>query len=65
MTPQIIRQILTIVYSVILLILLHSLPFLIFLRMVLCQDYIQTVIGGGALTLGDTVDGGKVNLYQA
>lgn len=31
----------------------------------LCQDYIQTVIGGGALTLGDTVDGGKVNLYQA
>ena len=31
----------------------------------LCQDYIQTVIGGGALTLGDTVEGGKVNLYQA
>ena len=31
----------------------------------LCQEYIQTVIGGGALTLGDTVDGGKVNLYQA
>ena len=30
-----------------------------------CQDYIQTVIGGGALTLGDTVEGGKVNLYQA
>ena len=31
----------------------------------LCQDYIQTVIGGGALSLGDTVEGGKVNLYQA
>ena len=31
----------------------------------LCQDYVQTVIGGGALTLGDTIDGGKVNLYQA
>lgn len=31
----------------------------------LCQDYIQTVVGGGALTLGDTIDGGKVNLYQA
>ena len=31
----------------------------------LCQDYIQKVIGGGALTLGDTVEGGKVNLYQA
>ena len=31
----------------------------------LCQEYIQTVIGGGALTLGDTVEGGKVNLYQA
>ena len=31
----------------------------------LCQDYIQSVIGGGALTLGDTVEGGKVNLYQA
>jgi len=31
----------------------------------LCQDYIQTVVGGGALTLGDTVEGGKVNLYQA
>lgn len=31
----------------------------------LCQDYIQSVIGGGALTLGDIVDGGKVNLYQA
>ena len=31
----------------------------------LCQDYIQTVIGGGALTLGDIVEGGKVNLYQA
>ena len=31
----------------------------------LCQDYIQTVIGGGALTVGDTVEGGKVNLYQA
>ena len=31
----------------------------------LCQDYIQSVIGQGALTLGDTVEGGKVNLYQA
>lgn len=31
----------------------------------LCQDYIQKVIGGGALTLGDTIEGGKVNLYQA
>ena len=31
----------------------------------LCRDYIQTVVGGGALTLGDTIDGGKVNLYQA
>ncbi len=31
----------------------------------LCQEYIQTVIGGGALTLGDTIEGGKVNLYQA
>lgn len=31
----------------------------------LCQDYIQKVVGGGALTLGDTIDGGKVNLYQA
>lgn len=31
----------------------------------LCQDYVQTVIGEGALTLGDTVDGGKINLYQA
>ena len=31
----------------------------------ICQDYIQSVIGGGALTLGDTVEGGKVNLYQA
>lgn len=31
----------------------------------LCQDYIQTVVGGGALTLGDTIEGGKVNLYQA
>lgn len=31
----------------------------------LCQEYIQSVIGGGALTLGDTVEGGKVNLYQA
>lgn len=31
----------------------------------LCQDYIQSVIGGGALTLSDTVEGGKINLYQA
>jgi len=31
----------------------------------LCQEYIQTVIGKGALTLGDTIDGGKINLYQA
>jgi len=31
----------------------------------LCQEYIQTVIGKGALTLGDTVEGGKINLYQA
>lgn len=31
----------------------------------LCQDYVQTVIGGGALTLGDTIEGGKINLYQA
>ena len=31
----------------------------------LCQEYIQTVIGGGALTLGDTVEGGRINLYQA
>ena len=31
----------------------------------LCQEYIQSVIGGGALTLSDTVDGGKINLYQA
>lgn len=31
----------------------------------LCQEYIQNVIGQGALTLGDTVEGGKINLYQA
>lgn len=31
----------------------------------LCQEYVQSVIGQGALTLGDTVEGGKVNLYQA
>ena len=31
----------------------------------LCQEYIQTVIGKGALTLGDIIDGGKINLYQA
>lgn len=31
----------------------------------LCQDYVQTTIGQGALTLSDTVEGGKINLYQA
>lgn len=31
----------------------------------LCQEYIQSTIGGGALTLGDTVEGGKINLYTA
>ena len=31
----------------------------------LCQEYVQSVIGGGALTLGDTVEDGKINLYQA
>lgn len=31
----------------------------------LCQDYVQTTIGKGALTLGDVVDGGRINLYQA
>lgn len=30
----------------------------------LCQEYIQSVIGGGALTLGDSPDS-KINLYQA
>lgn len=31
----------------------------------LCQEYVQSVIGDGALTLSDTIEGGKINLYQA